>query len=364
MSAEPRAASPLGPAWDHVLSAPELAKRLVAGPALDQALPHARIIGAGERLYAMTPLGERIGSADVSCVCSVGAFDGVHAGHRALVASAVDEAAGRGCASVAVTFSPDPAAVLSGPIVNESLLSVADRVRMLATLGVDAVLVVPFDERLAATPHDRFLVDWLVRPLCAVSLHVGANFRMGAGGRGDVRALAAAGKPLGVAVHGHELVCEDGRAVSATRIRGLLHEGKVEAAAGLLRRYHLVRGHVEHGRGEGTSFGFPTANVRVDVSACLPAEGVYAALVCDGSSAWPAAVNVGAPRSFGGEQGEPFLEATLVGFQGNLYGAELSVSFVAWLRAPHTFASLDELERTVLGNVAWVRSYLGEGAIL
>lgn len=98
-------------------------------------------------------------------------------------------------------------------------------------------------------------------------------------------------------------------------------------------------------------------------SAC-PRRGVYAALVCDGSHAWPAAVNVGAPRSFGGAAGEPFLEASLVGFSGDLYGRRLSVSFVAWLREPRTFASVEELEATVLGNVAWVRRYLGEGEVL
>ena len=187
---------------------------------------------------------------------------------------------------------------------------------------------------------------------------------MGAGGAGTVAALRVVAGPLGIDVHGHELVSEHGRAVSATLVRGLIRDGQVEDAARLLCRDHMVRGVVEHGRGEGASFGFPTANVRIDASVCLPAEGVYAALVCDGSHAWPAAVNVGAPRSFGGVAGEPFLEASLVGFSGDLYGRRLSVSFVAWLREPRTFASLEELEATVLGNVAWVRKYLGEGEVL
>lgn len=356
--------APLGPAWSRALSGRELSECLLAGPALECALPAARELGPGERLYGFTELSARVGEPGLSCVCAVGAFDGVHVGHRTLVSAAVGEARKRGCAAVAVTFSPDPAEVLCGPIEGQSLLSIEDRVRMLGKLGVDAVLVVPFTGRLAGTRHDRFLIDWLVRPLGAVSLHVGADFRMGAGGRGDVRALSGVGSSLGVAIHGHVLVEEDGETVSATRIRALLGQGKVERACDLLLRYHLVRGRVEHGRGEGTSFGFPTANVRVDAATCLPAEGVYAALVCDGTHAWPAAVNVGAPRSFGGDAGEPFLEATLVGFSGNLYGEELSVSFVAWLRESRTFTSLDELERTVLGNVAWVRTYLGEGEIL
>ena len=355
---------PLGPAWARPLSREDLVRRITAGPALGYSLPAPRPLSQGCALSEFADRACRIGAPDVACVCAVGAFDGVHEGHRALVAAALSEARARDLACVAVTFSPDPAAVLAGPIENSELLCIEDRIRMLSSLGVDAVLVVPFTREVAAVEHDRFLVDWLVRPLGVVSMHVGSDFRMGAGGRGSVAALSCDGAPLGVDVHGHELVRASGDAVSATRIRGLVRAGRVEAASELLCRDHLVRGVVEHGRGEGASFGFPTANVRLDAATCRPGEGVYAAIVCDGSQAWPAAVNVGAPRSFGGARGEAFLEATLVGFAGDLYGAALSVSFVAWLREPRSFASLDELERTVLGNVDWVRTYLGEGELL
>ena len=353
---------PLGPSWERPLTSDELRGRLVAGVALSQPLVPARKLGNGSELYDFS------GAMECGCgrpsVCVLGAFDGVHVGHRALVRAAVDEARERGLVSIAVTFSPDPAALLAGPIVNDTLLAVEDRVRMLSRLGLDAVLVVPFTRELAATSYETFLREWLAASVSPVSIHVGADFRMGAGGAGTVAALRVVAGPLGIDVHGHELVSEHGRAVSATLVRGLIRDGQVEDAARLLCRDHMVRGVVEHGRGEGASFGFPTANVRIDASVCLPAEGVYAALVCDGSHAWPAAVNVGAPRSFGGAAGEPFLEASLVGFSGDLYGRRLSVSFVAWLREPRTFASLEELEATVLGNVAWVRKYLGEGEVL
>lgn len=353
---------PLGPAWDRALTNPEVLSRLAAEPAAAPALPEPTWLANGMRLYAFS---DACGACDGwSSACALGAFDGVHVGHRALVQATLADARDRGVACVAVTFSPDPAEVLSGPIVNATLLPITDRIRLLATLGVDGVLVVPFTREVAATSHERFMSDWLVPAVRPVSIHVGADFRMGAGGAGTVDELRRVGARLGVSVHGHALVSEDGSAVSATRIRGLVREGAVKQASRYLCRDHCVRGTVEHGRGEGGSFGFPTANVRMDASACLPAEGVYAALASDGGHAWPAAVNVGAPRSFGGRSGEPFLEATLLGFSGDLYGRELSVSFVAWLREPRTFSSLDELERTVLGNVEWVRTYVGEGEVL
>lgn len=354
-------AEPLGPKWERPLTCEELRGRLAAGVAVARPLPVGKRLVHGCELYTRA---DAPGGSARRSVCVLGAFDGVHVGHRELVRTAVAEARERGLASVAVTFAPDPAAVLAGPIVNDTLLSIEDRVRMLLRLGLDAVLVVPFTRELAATSHGDFLREWLVPCVGPASIHVGSDFRMGAGGVGTVGALREVAAPLGIDVHGHELVSEQGHAVSATLIRGLVRDGKVEQASRLLERDHMVRGLVEHGRGEGASFGFPTANVRTSVAACLPAEGVYAALVCDGERAWPAAVNVGAPRSFGGDQGEPFLEASLVGFSGDLYGRSLSVSFVAWLREPRTFSSLEELEATVLGNVAWVRKYLGEGEVL
>ena len=118
-------------------------------------------------------------------------------------------------------------------------------------------------------------------------------------------------------------------------------------------------GQFAHGRGEGTGFGFPTANVVCDPRACMPAEGVYACYVSQGGTAWPAAANVGAPPTFAGRRAA-FLEANLLGFTGDLYGAEVAVSFVRWLRPSRVFDSLSELERVVLGNIEWVRRNLGD----
>ena len=267
-------------------------------------------------------------------VVSIGAFDGLHAGHRALIAAARREADEKNLPCVVVTFDPDPDVLLAGEKPSSRLLATADRVRAIESLGADAVVVLRFDEGLAATSYQDFVtrvLGGLVRP---VSVHVGTNFSVGAGGRGDVSALAVYCAGLGCAVHGHDLVARGGSPVSSTRIRGLLYEGAVEDAAALLGRLHFVRGTVEHGRGEGTAFGFPTANVRTSRMDCMPKP------------------TFSAPE-------DNFLEANLVGFAGDLYGSEVSVLFARWLRASRPFDSTEELERVVLGNIDWVRTNLG-----
>ena len=295
-----------------------------------------------------------------NAVVAIGAFDGLHAGHRALLAAAAEDAASRGVPLVAVTFDPDPAMLVAGvrEHVNTRLLPCDDRGAGLLEAGVDAVLSLRFDERLAGMAPRSFVDDVLRASVEPVSVHVGENFRFGRNGAGDVRVLSELGAATGFRVVPHELVCKFGSPVSATRVRALLADGRLDEATDLLGRHHYVRGTVEHGRGEATAFGFPTANVRCDALDCMPAEGVYACYVTSGCHAWPAAANVGAPPTFGGD-GTAFLEANLLGFSGNLYEREVCVSFVEWLRSSRVFDSLEELERVVLGNIAWVARHLG-----
>lgn len=306
-------------------------------------------------------------------VCAIGAFDGLHRGHRALLRRAHAEAERRGCRLAVVTFSPDPARVLSPLTAPNDLLSIEDREYALIDSGADALLVFSFTPELAALPYERFVREGLGSLLDVRAIVVGEDFRLGARGAGTVDALRGLGRADGFDVIGVELSCEGHEPITSTRIRGLIERGSVEDASVLLGRCHFVSGEVEHGRGEGTGFGFPTANVRVRDGACLPAEGVYAGFVVVGSGlgtdhvgevAYPAAINVGKPRSFSpGEEGEAFLEATLLGFEGDLYGERVRVVFVRWLREPRTFGSVEELERVVLGNVDWVRKTLGEKGV-
>ena len=299
---------------------------------------------------------------EVPAVISIGAFDGLHLGHRALIADALEDAREMGVPCVVVTFDPDPADYLEGVRPGTRLLEVDDRVRAICALGVDAVVTFDFDARLAGTGHESYLRDVLPAVVRPVRVHVGANFRLGAGGLGTVDVLREDGRSLGIDVRGHALTLDGGEPISSTRIRGLLGDGDVEGAARLLGRPHFVRGTVTHGRGEGTSFGFPTANVRVPLTTCMPAAGVYACALRSGGSVWPAAANVGEPPTFSpdGEEGpEGFLEANLMGYEGDLYGDEVEVVFLRWLRASRAFASTDELERVVMENIGWVRTNIG-----
>ena len=306
-------------------------------------------------------------------VCAIGAFDGFHRGHRALIARARAEADARGARLMVVTFTPDPSRVLGGEGAPRDLLLAGERPALIQrSWDVDAVLVVDFTSEVAALPYERFVREVLGAYCDVAALVVGEDFRLGAGGLGTVDALRSLGEKDGFDVTGVPLMRDGGAPITATRIRGLLSEGRVEEAASLLGRCHRVYGTVEHGRGEGTGFGFPTANVRVEEGLALPAEGVYAGFVsvdmAPGESerrAYPAAINVGKPRSFSpGEEGASFLEATLLGFEGDLYGRGVCVSFVRWLRAPRRFDSVGELERTVLSNVDWVRRALGEEGVV
>ncbi len=357
MRAEPFSGTPAWrrPTWPLV---PAEARRLAAASVL-----------SGVRLGASVPVnsgtaylapGVTLGPSQ-RFVCVIGAFDGLHAGHRALIAEAAADARARNLPLAIVTFDPDPSKVLSRRSP-ERLLSDADRVRSLALAGADAVVVHRFTPEFAALPYDRYVTEVLGGIFFPAAIHVGENFRFGAGGAGTVATMTRLGEKHGFEAFGHALVSVGGSPVSATRVRGLLREGKVDKAAELLLRHHFLAGRIIHGRGEGTSFGFPTANVELDGRDCLPADGVYACLACIGGSVWPAAVNVGVPPTFN-VSAHPMLEANLVGFSGDVYGEEARVVFLRRLRPSRRFDSLAELEATVLGNIHWVRDNVGEGCV-
>ena len=296
------------------------------------------------------------------CVCTIGAFDGVHVGHESLIRAGIADAAERGAKTVCVTFDPDPARVVRPDVHGMELLCVADRVARIAALGVDAVLVLDFVDELRNSNYEGFVRNYLLSNLELVAIHVGSDFRLGKGRDGDVDALAKLGQELGFSVVGEPLVDMTGATITATRIRGLLADGQLIQANELLGRCHFVRGTVQHGRGEGTGFGFPTANVVSSLETCMPKEGVYACYLVVDDTAWPAAANVGAPPSFS-DPIPAFLEANLIGFSGDIYNREVSVVFVEYLRPSKKFDSFDELKAAVLDNIQWTRINLGESGV-
>ena len=284
----------------------------------------------------------------------------MHRGHQELIEALVCDARAHGCKAVVVTFDPDPDVVVS-PSPAQKLMTTADRLHALAQTGVDAVVAVPFTPEVAALDHVGFLA-LLSRVVDIRSIRVGSDFRLGRGGASGVAEMRAWGAERGVDVYGHDLLCEGGEAICATRIRHELGQGHVGLAAGLLGRPYMVRGGVIRGvtrLWHGLSHGKPTGSRRIQV----PADGVYEGLVLVNDIVWPAAVNVGLPPTYADDAASAHLEANLIGYTGDLYGASVSLAFTRWLRPSRVFDSLDELIATVEGNIEDIRHNLGEQGV-
>lgn len=316
-------------------------------------------------------------------VLSIGVFDGVHLGHRALLAATCERAAKRGARPVVVTFERDPDELFCRDGASfGKLLSNAERLDTLAALVADApdvpgmpgtpaasgipgastprALVLPVSPDALAVPPAAFL-DALARVCEPLELHVGEGFRFGAKAAGALADVRTWGASRGLCATEHALVEYDGAPVTSTRVRALLREGDVEQAAKLCAgRRHAVSGTVAHGRGAGTGMGFATANLDLAANeTMLPAEGVYAAWAEVDGARYPSAVNLGTAASFS-DATSP-LEAHLLGFAGDIYGKKVRVEFVRRLRAQRVFTDTDELVETVKGDIASVRAMLGEG---
>ena len=263
--------------------------------------------GAGASLFpdeAVAPL-----CALGPCTIAIGAFDGFHAGHRALIDAAVRDAHARGMASVAFTFDPDPDVVVSSRPARR-LTCASDRHALLAASGVDAVASIPFTRDLASLSFDAFL-SIMVCMVCDVrSIHVGSNFRFGRGGTATVADMDAWCSRRGIDVCGHDLVLDDGEPVSSTRIRASLRAGDLAPVERELGRRYLVRGRVQSGRGEGTGMGFRPQTLRWTVRSSFPPRGcTRGSLSCGVRSGPPrsrrCAPDVQRPRAIGIARGQP-----------------------------------------------------------
>lgn len=290
-----------------------------------------------------------------SASCSFGVFDGVHKGHRYVIDKSCEAAHADSCASVILTFDIDPDEMFAPEKVGK-LMSNEDRIAMLASLGVDAVVTFPFTREFASQDPMTFLSTSFAGGLPS-SLHVGSDFRFGAKAAGCMDDLEQWGSEVGVCVRGYELLSEEGEPVSSTRIRHLLGEGKIEEANELLGHRYFVCGEVQPGRGEGGDFGFRTANLHVPDVLKVLSDGVYAAYAYVDGRCYKAAVSNGVSPTFEGEA-RANLECHILDFDGDLYGKNIKVEFAHWLRPMMTFPSLDELIATVMGNISWVRENL------
>jgi riboflavin kinase/FMN adenylyltransferase len=293
-------------------------------------------------------------------VVTIGAYDGVHIGHRALIADVRRMAAERGCASAVVTFDRHPAMVVRPESAPKLLTDLDQKLELLADTGVDYALVVHFDEQRAAESAEDFVQEILVDCLNARAVVVGHDFHFGKGRRGNVALLADMGGQCGFDVLGIKLVEEQGAAVSSTEIRRRLGDGDVAGAAELLGRAHEVRGTVVKGDQRGRHLGFPTANIAVPGEIQLPADGIYAGWYerPDGA-VHAAALSLGRRPTFYENADASLLEAYLIDFDSDLYGERAKVRFVARLRGEQKFDSVEALTEQIARDVDATRSILG-----
>ncbi len=297
---------------------------------------------------------------------TIGAYDGVHLGHRALLGELRARAEADGLTTVVVTFDRHPATVVRPESAPSQLCDLAQKLELLETAGVDRTVVVPFDHDRANETAEDFVAEVLVGGLGAKLVVVGEDFHFGHGRKGNVALLEEIGSTAGFEVDGVSLQAdlprsgETGEPISSTRIRSLVAAGQVEAAGALLGRPHQVRGPVVDGDHRGaTELGFPTANIAVPDGICLPATGIYAGWYerPDGSR-WEAAVSVGHRPTFYGNDGDLLVEAFLLDFAGDLYGEEARLSFVAHLRDERAFDSVEALIDQMGRDVAETRARL------
>ena len=251
---------------------------------------------------------------------AVGTFDGVHLGHREVI---------RGSDSV-LTFDPHPVSVVAPQHAPKLLTPLAVKAELIAALGVQELIVIPFDAAFAARTAQEFIDEVLVEALGAVRVSVGENFRFGHRARGDTQLLAADGRFQTTV---HPLLEVDGEIVSSSHIRGLVLAGEVDQATRFLGAPFQLRGEVVRGDERGRTLDFPTANLIPDEELVCPGHGIYACLA-DGRQA---AVNIGVRPTFTTGRGE-LIEAYLLDFEGDLYGSELRLDFMRRLRGERRFA--------------------------
>lgn len=274
---------------------------------------------------------------------AVGTFDGVHLGHREVIA---------GCDSV-LTFDPHPVSVVAPSHAPKLLTDLPRKAKLIGSLGVQELIVIPFDQRFAALEAQEFVDQVLVESLGAVHVAVGENFRFGHRAQGNP-ALLQADSRFSTTVH--PLLEIDGEIVSSSHIRGLVAAGEVEHAARFLGAPFALAGEIVHGDKRGRTLGFPTANLIPDERIACPGHGVYACR----AGKHLAAVSIGVRPTFQTGRAE-LIEAYLLDFEGDLYGSTLELSFIERLRGERRFDSAEGLIEQMHTDVQRTREIAAAG---
>ena len=299
-----------------------------------------------------------------SVYLTIGSFDGIHRGHKALIRKMVTAARTAGFLAGLLSFDPHPVRVLRPDVPVARLTCDEERAAILEALGLDFILILPFSRETATTPAAEFMQD-LTAHLPLRSLWIGPDFALGRGREGDAGRLGALGKELGYKVRTCPPFSRRGDPVRSSRVRALLaDDGAVEEAAELLGRPYQIWGEVQEGARRGRRLGFPTANIVIPPDRLVPSYGVYACWAwlgepgssVDGILGVPAVVNVGVRPTF--DKGLPSIEAYLLDFEEDLYGKTLGLSFIRRLRSEKKFAGVAALVAQIRSDARVARRVL------
>lgn len=283
---------------------------------------------------------------------SIGVFDGVHIGHRAVLRSLVERRR-PGELAAALTFEHHPQAFLHPEAAPKQIATADEKVNLLAECGLDLLFLLPFDDRIAQTDAETFLRDVLVSRLHVKQLVVGDNWRFGKGRAGDVALARRVLESLGCRFECAVLAQGDGDTISSSRIRSLIEERRFDQADRLLGSPYTVRGIVEAGDGRGHVLGFPTANLRVSDEKLVPPDGIYSAIAHHDGVDRTAVVSIGSKPTFGGTQRA--IEAYLIDFNGSIYGDQLALRLWHHVRDQVRYDGPEALVRQMRLDVEAVR---------
>jgi riboflavin kinase/FMN adenylyltransferase len=291
------------------------------------------------------------------CVVTVGNFDGVHHGHRKVLAHLNEKGDAIGAASTLITFEPLPREFFRGTTMPARLTRFREKMVLLRDCGVDRVLCLPFNERLAQVTATSVIDDFLVGRLAVRYMVIGDDFRFGRGREGDYAMLKAAGERYGFEVSHIPTFSVDHERVSSTRIREVLAEGDVETASRLLGHDYFIMGRVVQGRRLGRTLGAATANIQLKRYRAA-VDGVYAVEIDGLDRRYRGIANIGVRPTVDGQT--PLLEVHIFDFSGDIYGARLCIVFRKRIRAEQRFSYLDALKAQIGLDIVAARRWFGD----
>ncbi len=301
---------------------------------------------------------------------TIGAFDGLHLGHRALIGEIRSKAQIMGLSCVVITFDKHPASIVRPDSAPKLLTSLDSKIRLIESTGVDILYIIKFDEQRANQKPREFIVSELVERLRVKLVVVGSDFHFGKGREGNLELLGEIGRKYGFGLEALDLIPagtsnalgveEQTESISSTRIRRLISDGNVEAASALLGRDHQVEGRVIHGDGIGGSeLGCPTANLQVDANILLPKDGIYCGWAqIEDTTIKPMVASIGKRPTFHKNQAESLLEVHIIDFDGDIYDQNLRVSFSKWLRGEIKFPNKELLMGQIRQDIEQARQAL------